>query len=163
MNNKKRLILGMGRHGKDTVAEIMRDNYGISFTSSSWACAGVLKPVLDIVNGIKSKEDHFNERHLYRELWMVLIGLYNSEDKAALAKRILKDTDTYVGLRSKVEYEECIRQGVFDEVFYVDASKRVDYVDPTAEVGYDKDTMLFIDNNGSLGDLENNVRRILND
>lgn len=159
--SKKRLILGMGRHGKDTVAEIMRDKYNISFTSSSWACAGVLKPVLDIVNGVKSKEDHFNERHSYRELWMALISLYNSEDKAALAKRILKDTDTYVGLRSQEEYDECMRQGVFDEVFYVDASTRISYIDPTAEVKYNKDTMIFIDNNGTLEDLESTIDGII--
>lgn len=154
--SKKILILGQGRHGKDTVAEILRDKYGVSFMSSSEACSEVLKPVLDVVNGEKSSQHHFSERHKHRMLWMKLISLYNSADKAALAKHILSKTDLYVGMRSNLEYNECIGQGLFDLVIYVDASKRVDYKDPTAEIEYDN-TMYLVSNNGSLYNLEEEV------
>lgn len=154
--SKRILILGQGRHGKDTVAEMLRDKYKVSFMSSSGACSEVLKPVLDEVNGEKSAEEHFNERHNHRMLWMKLISLYNSADKAALAKHILSKTDLYVGMRSKLEYSECISQGLFDLVIYVDATKRVDYKDPTAEIEYDN-TMYLINNNGSLHSLEEEV------
>lgn len=33
--NQKLLVIGYGRHGKDTVCEILRDQHGYSFTSSS--------------------------------------------------------------------------------------------------------------------------------
>ena len=154
--NKKILIIGSGRHGKDCVAEMLKDNHGVSFISSSYACAEVLKPVLDVINGVKSADDHFNERHEYRELWKQLICLYNSSDKAALAKYIVSKVDVYVGMRSMEEYKECLRQGLFYKVFYVDASERVQYVDPTAEIDYD-DTMIKIDNNGTLEELQKKV------
>ena len=32
-------IVGHGRHGKDTVAEILRDRFGFTFTASSWFMA----------------------------------------------------------------------------------------------------------------------------
>src|SRR6185369_672766 len=38
--HKPRIVLvGHGRHGKDTVAEMLRDEYGFSFCSSSLFCA----------------------------------------------------------------------------------------------------------------------------
>jgi hypothetical protein len=159
MGNKI-LILGQGRHGKDTVSEILRDKYSINFMSSSWACAEVLKPVLDIINGVKSEEDHFNERHSYRELWMRLISLYNSYDKTALTKHILSKTDVYVGMRSYSEFASCVSERLFDYILYVDASKRVDYRDPTAEIGYDPQLMIKIDNNGTLEELTNYVSEV---
>lgn len=155
--SKKILILGSGRHGKDSVAEILQEKYGISYMSSSYACAEVLKPVLDQINGVKSADEHFEERHNHRMLWKELICLYNHSDKAALAKYILSKTDMYVGMRSVLEYNECIRQGVFDIILYVDASRRVDYIDPTAEIGYDPNTMRYVDNNKDILHLENEV------
>ena len=155
--SKKILIIGQGRHGKDTVAEILRDKYGVSFMSSSEACSEVLKPVLDVVNGEKSAAEHFNERHSHRMLWMKLISLYNSADKAALAKYILSKTDVYVGMRSQLEYDECLRQKLFDVVWYVDASRRVDYVDPTSEIQFDPNVMRLVSNNEDMQALEDEV------
>lgn len=154
---KKILVLGQGRHGKDTVAEILRDRYKIDFMSSSQAAAEVLKPVLDLVNGVKSEEEHFNDRHNYRELWMRLISLYNSADKTALARHIISKTDVYVGMRSHLEYSACISKGMFDIILYVDASKRVEYRDPTSEVVFDPLRMYLVDNNGSMEDLARTV------
>ena len=37
--NKKLLVIGHGRHGKDTVCEILRDHYGYTFESSSQFCS----------------------------------------------------------------------------------------------------------------------------
>lgn len=33
------MVVGHGRHGKDTVAEILRDQFGATFVSSSWFMA----------------------------------------------------------------------------------------------------------------------------
>jgi hypothetical protein len=39
MGNHKLLVIGHGRHGKDTVCEFLRDDYGYSFESSSQFCS----------------------------------------------------------------------------------------------------------------------------
>ena len=36
---KKLLVIGHGRHGKDTVCEILRDEFGYTFESSSQFCS----------------------------------------------------------------------------------------------------------------------------
>ena len=50
MSKLKLLIIGHGRHGKDTVSEILHDNYGYSFESSSQFCSKLF-----IFNDLKDK------------------------------------------------------------------------------------------------------------
>ena len=59
-----------------------------------------------------------------RELWHDLIKAYNSKDKARLAKDIISKNDCYVGMRSKEEFDECVKQGLFTHYIWVDASER---------------------------------------
>lgn len=148
----KILILGHGRHGKDTVAELLQKHAGLNFTSSSWACAEVLKPVLDLANGERSVEEHYAERHQYRKLWQRLISLYNAADLSALTRLILSKCEVYVGMRSQREFDAS--HHLFDLILWVDASLRVEYVDPTMEIPFDAERMHRIDNNGSLAELE---------
>jgi translation elongation factor EF-1alpha len=39
MSKFKLLVIGHGRHGKDTVCEMLRDDYGYTFESSSKFCS----------------------------------------------------------------------------------------------------------------------------
>ena len=39
MSKLKLLVIGHGRHGKDTVCEMLRDSYGYTFESSSKFCS----------------------------------------------------------------------------------------------------------------------------
>lgn len=153
----KILILGHGRHGKDTFAELMSKHAGLTFISSSYACAEVLKPVLDLVgqDGPISPEEHYARRHKDRELWKRLICLYNAADPSALARLIVSKCDMYVGMRSAREYEAS--KHLFDHIYWVDASGRVDYKDPTIEIEFDETCMTLVDNNGALSDLEKKV------
>lgn len=150
--NPKILIIGHGRHGKDTAADILNRKYDYSFTSSSLACAEILKPVLDIVNGTKTADDHFAERHQNRELWKELISIYTASDPAALAKAIVAKTDIYVGMRAQREFEAS--EHLFETIFYVDAWPRVTYTDPTFEIAFDSSRMVLIDNSGDMDYLE---------
>lgn len=147
----KILVLGHGRHGKDTAAEYLRDHHGLSFRSSSEACAEVLKPVLDLADGEQTAAQHFKNRHKRRELWKRLISLYNSADPAALAKLITSQCDMYVGMRSQREYDAS--QHLFDLVLWIDASERVQYVDPTMEIEFDPTIMQRVDNSGHLSEM----------
>jgi hypothetical protein len=117
--NKKILILGHGRHGKDALAEIIRDKYGFTFVSSSrWANGSAVYPELKEKYGYKTLEECFNDRHNHREEWRELITKYNSPDKSRLTREIIKENDIYVGMRCNIEYETI--KHLFDLVLWVE-------------------------------------------
>ena len=121
----KILICGYAQHGKDTVAEYLRDRHGISFESSSYMAMDIfLYDILQPLFGYKSKEECFEDRKNNRTLWKLLIQAYNSKNKARLAKEILAKNDCYVGMRAKEELDECIKQGLFTHYIWVDAQDR---------------------------------------
>lgn len=147
------LILGHGRHGKDTVAEILRAEHGFSFISSSYYLAEkVVQPELDR-RGITYPDLKacYDDRGNHRELWRDIIAEFNREDGARLAKMILAECDCYVGMRTPREYTAS--RHLFDAVVWVDASSRIAAFDPTMQIVFDPATMLLIDNNGGLDDL----------
>lgn len=149
------LILGHGRSGKDSVAEIIRDLYGLSFLSSSRAtCSEVVYPAIKFKYGYESPEDCYNDRHNHREEWFYLISRYNTPDKSSLAKLILSRCDVYVGLRCPVEFEAS--RHLFDHILWVDASARMPK-EPSMRIEFDPDTMILINNNGSECDLEDEI------
>lgn len=121
----KLLILGYGRHGKDTVAEFLRDDYGFKFTSSSlfvaqevmWDSWGVAK--------YPTFEAMFEDRSNHRVLWMEMISAYNTPDKTKTATTMLeRGFDLYVGMRRLDELQACQAAGIFDAIIWVDASDR---------------------------------------
>ena len=149
---KKVLILGHGRHGKDTLAEYLEKYFGIPFISSSFGAAEAIFAGLQYFTDFKYEyvEDAFEDRHNYRPLWKQLITEYNADDKARLCKEILSKSDCYVGMRCKEEYEAS--KHLFDLVIWVDASERIGYIDPTMGIEFD-DSMFHVDNNGDEANL----------
>ena len=119
----KLLIIGHARHGKDTVGEILADEYGYRFTSSShfcgvetiwpnWGCA--VYPDFDAM---------FADRVNHRKLWGDMISAYNTPDKTKTAATMIeRGYDLYVGMRRRDELEACRAAGVFDYVLWVDRS-----------------------------------------
>lgn len=118
--NPKILVLGFARHGKDTVSEMLRDNHGLSFTSSSAFCAEhVILPALSPVYGYTCAEDCIDDKEGHRAEWYQLIQDYNTPDKTRLAREIFARHDVYCGLRSAVEFLACKDSGIFDVVLWV--------------------------------------------
>jgi nucleoside 2-deoxyribosyltransferase len=155
----KLLVLGAGRHGKDTLAEVMERKGGYTFTSSSEAAnSTVIYPVLCQSHRYQSEKECFEDRHNHRKLWYNLICLYNKEDKARLAREILQNVDIYVGMRSSEELEAS--RPLFDLVLWVDAEKRITEKDPTLMIERNQ-ADLCIDNNGTLDEFINRTRRLL--
>lgn len=159
--SKKYLIIGHGAHGKDSFAEILCEITGLRFESSSKAALDAIFPSLNAIgdcfnkNELKSKKDAFSSRWRYRDLWKELITLYNTPDKSALCRKILESSDVYVGMRCDKEYQAS--KHLFDKVFWVDASERLD-LEPSMKINYDP-SMFFIDNNGDIYDLKAEARR----
>lgn len=113
MKNKKILILGHARHGKDTVAQMISDETGLKFESSSMAAAKIfIYDYLKDKYGYNSFKDCYEDRINHRKEWHDLICDYNKNDRAGLARDVLSINDMYVGMRSNVELEES--QGLFD-------------------------------------------------
>ena len=152
---KKLLIVGHGRHGKDTVCEILRDKHGYSFESSSAFCSKLfIYDMLKKKYNYTSEEECYNDRHNHRAEWYNAICDYNYPDAAKLGREIFKAHDIYCGFRNKREFFAMKNTGVFDYAIWVD---RGDHLPPES-----KDSMSIepwmadyhIDNNGTVDDLE---------
>ena len=67
MNRSKKLkllIIGNGRHGKDTMAEILQRDHGIKFKASSMAASEIfINDALKEKYGYATAEECFNDRH----------------------------------------------------------------------------------------------------
>lgn len=135
MENKtpKILVIGAARWGKDTFAEILNQEFGYTFESSSQAAANIfLYDLLKDKYNYQTPEECFEDRVNHRQEWYEAICEYNKDDRAKLAKGILKRSDCYVGMRDWEEIDECKRQGLFDIIIWVDASERLPHEDASS-------------------------------
>jgi hypothetical protein len=156
--NKQILIIGNARHGKDTVAEMIQQQYGLSFESSSVAAAKIfLFDTLKERYGYTSFIECFEDRVNHRQEWHDEICKYNEYDKARLAKDILKTSDMYVGMRSNVECEECLRQGVFDLVIGVYDPRKPLEPETSFDINLWEKSDIIIPNAGTLEDLSRRI------
>ena len=158
--NLKICVIGNCRHGKDTLAELLNEQIGLTFKSSSQACSDIfIYDKLKEKYGYKTSEECFNDRVNHRDEWYDLICDYNKDDKARLAKQILQVNNCYVGMRDPHEISECLKQGVFDLVIWVDASKRLPK-EPSSSFNIDINCAdIIIDNNGSFDEFKEKVFR----
>lgn len=175
--NKKLLIIGPARHGKDTVAELIcQHRPWYNFESSSAFAQKIIQPALlasvykddaAITSAFDRLEDAiFQDRVNHRQAWKEFISLVNYFDKAALARAIMKENDIYVGMRSQQEFDACMDAGIFDYVIHVDAGDRIKQPDPTFTIhSWDKvteATVYSVDNNGTEAQLKSAVYKLIN-
>jgi hypothetical protein len=158
----KLLVIGHGRHGKDTVCEILRDSYGYSFESSSQFCSRKF-----IFDNLKDKYNYasekacYNDRHNHRAEWYDAICNYNVPDASRLGREIFKEHDIYCGLRNKREFHAMRNTGVFDHAIWVDRS---DCLPEEAKTSMSVEQWMAdftVDNNGSLEELKFNVDQLI--
>ena len=160
-NNIRLLIIGAARWGKDSLAEILFENFGLKYISSSQACADIfIYNELKDKYGYKTPEECFNDRVNHRQEWYEMICDYNKDDKARLAKEILKYNNTYVGMRDSSEIKECLKQGLFDLVIWVDASKRLPREDTSSFNITEADADIIIENNSTFEEFKEKVLRL---
>lgn len=159
---KKLLVIGHGRHGKDTVCEILRDKYGYSFESSSQFCSRLfIYDMLKDKYGYETEEQCYADRHNHRQEWYEAICDYNVPDAATLGRAMFAEYDIYCGLRNKREFFAMQNTGVFDYAIWVDRS---DHLPPESKKSMSLEHWMAdftIDNNGSLADLEFNVEQLM--
>ena len=166
MRNKKDIklcIIGSMRMGKDSMAEILRDEFGMTFESSSQSAADIfLYDLLKEKYGYETSEECFEDRHNHRQEWYEAICEYNKDDKARLANGIVERTGCYVGMRDREEIKECIKQGLFDLIVWVDASDRLPE-EPATSFNIDRSCAdVIIENNGTYKEFYEKVLRFGN-
>jgi hypothetical protein len=156
----KLLIIGHMRHGKDSLAELLEEQIGLKFLSSSLAASNIfLYDALKEKYGYTTPEECFEDRMNRRPEWYQLICDYNKDDRAKLAKGILEHSDCYVGMRDRDEIQECIKQGLFDLIVWVDASERLP-LEPKESFNIDKSCAdVIIENNGTFEEFKEKVKR----
>ena len=162
MRKKKLLVIGHGRHGKDTVCEILRDKYNYTFESSSKFCSKLfIYDNLKDKYGYTNEEECYADRHSHRAEWYNAICDYNVPDAATLGREMFDAYDIYCGLRNKREFFAMQNTGVFDYCIWVDRSK---YLMPESKDSMSLEQWMAdftIDNNGTLDDLWFNIRQLM--
>lgn len=157
----KVLVVGNARHGKDTVCEILRDEFGLTFISSSLFCAEIVcRPYMKEVFGkeYETIEACFEDRVNYRAGWYTAIQDFNRPDKARLAKMMLEKCQVYSGMRDWRELNACKNERVFDVIVWVDRSMVLPPEDAGSMTIKQWMSDFTIDNNGTLEDLRRNVQ-----
>lgn len=158
----KLLIIGHGRHGKDTVSEIISSTYNYKFENSSRFCSKLF-----IYDKFKNKYNYknevecFNDRHNRRQEWYDAISEYNTPDAARLGKEIFKKNNIYCGLRKKNEFEAMVNDKVFDYSIWVDRTQHLPKEDITSMTLNESMADFIVDNNGSLEDLKYNTINLM--
>jgi hypothetical protein len=143
------LILGHGRHGKDTVAEYLCDRTGLTFRSSSLFLAEkIVMPEL-AKRGIcyPTVGECYDDRGNHRDAWFEIIAKSNEADLTKLARGILREANCYVGMRSLREFDAT--RGLFDHILWVDATGRGIPEDSTMGIEFETG-MVRIDNGFTL-------------
>jgi hypothetical protein len=154
----KLMILGYARHGKDTVAEILR-SVGLKFASSSFAAAEKVMVPFFAAKGITyaSLDECYADRVNHRQDWYEQIKAYNTPDSARLAREIYAENDVYVGIRNVVEFEAARDQHLFDYSIWVDRSDHVAREPVTSNTMLPSMADCVLDNNGTLEELKINT------
>ena len=154
----KLLIIGHGRHGKDTVAAMLNEEFGLTHLASSEASSTIF--VFDVLRekyGYTTVDECFNDRANHRAEWYDLICDYNKNDQARLAKEIVSRANIYVGMRSSIELDECIKQGVFDVIIgVIDPRKPFEDL-ASMSIDVEKYSNVLILNDGTLEELRTKV------
>lgn len=159
------MVVGHGRHGKDTAAEILRDNFGASFVSSSWFMAErVVFPYFNETQPgrYSSAQECYDDRANERATWFNLIAASNAADLTTLGRAIFKEYDLYVGNRNAREFHALRNAGVFDIAIWIDACERLEYREPRTSLTIEPWMCDYVvDNNGTLADLKRGIAELM--
>ena len=158
----KLMILGYARHGKDTVANILSETYGLTKEDSSqFAGKQVMLPYF-ASKGIvyPNWEACYADRVNHRQEWFEQIKAYNTPDEARLAREIYAVSDIYVGIRRKEEFEAVKKEKLFDYSVWVDRSKLLPPEPTTSNTMTKEMADYVIDNNGTLEQLVTRTRSL---
>lgn len=157
----KLLVVGHGRHGKDTVCEML-ETYGYTFQSSSKFCSELF--IFDELKdkyGYADEEECYADRHNHRTEWYNMIHDYCRDDLARLGRNLFAEHDIYCGLRNKREFFAMKNEELFDYAIWVDRTDHC-HLEPGSSMSIEQWMCDYtIDNNGDLDRLKFNVNILM--
>lgn len=154
--NKRLMIIGHGRHGKDTVAACL-EAFGHQYVSSSryvgehcvWPSWGK--------DRYFSMEDCYEDRLMCRKTWKQLIRAYNTPD---LTRTITEMFDAgmtmYVGMRDKDEFEAARNKYPDMQILWVYNPRIPEETTECFDIERPRDAIVVL-NDGGLRDLTHRV------
>ena len=157
----KLLVVGHGRHGKDTVCEML-EAYGYTFQSSSKFCSELF--IFDDLKdkyGYANEEECYADRHNHRTEWYNMIHDYCKDDLARLGRNLFAKNKIYCGLRNKREFFAMQNEEIFDYAIWVDRCDHLPTEDPGSMTIEQWMCDYTIDNNGDLKRLRRNVDTLI--
>ena len=154
----KLMVCGYGRHGKDSVCEMMEPWKFVS--SSMFVAEAAVYPWLKTMYNYESLEQCYADRHNHRAEWHRLISAYNNKDLPRLARELYEEYDIYCGLRCALEFAAAQDEGLFVLSIWVDASERLPPEDTNSCTITKRMCDIVIENNETLEQLEKKVNRL---
>ena len=163
MSKLKLIIIGLGRHGKDTASEFLRDEMNYNFCSSSWFVAEkAVYPLLKRKYNYSTLQECYDDRHEHRADWFNIICEYNNPNPAKLGTELFKEHDIYCGLRNVAEFEAMKKNGVFDYCIWVDAFDRLGQTEDKSSITLSKsDADFVVYNNDSLESFKEEILSLI--
>lgn len=178
--NLNLMIVGYARHGKDTVADMLKDHYGFHFVSSSYFMAErVILPKMleawDIFNDEErgrnrsqpvwppyaDLDECYADRVNHRQYWYDTIAAANEEDPSYLSREIFSEYDLYVGNRNRREFNAAKCAGLFDFSVWIDRSEHEGLEDKSSNTLEPWMTDYTLDNNGTPEQTLRNVHSLM--
>lgn len=167
----KLLIVGHKQHGKDTVAVGLAKLLGVTYESSSEIVInrGLFDDFID-EEYADAIADHdmdyarklfYQHRDMYRTFMFRKIQEFNTPDKTALARLILRDHDIYCGMRCRRELLACKEVGLFDCIIFVDAQGRKEFESSSSMTVKPTDADIILGNSGSKADLSDKLESLV--
>ena len=105
-------------------------------------------------------EECYADRVNHRQAWHEQIKVYNTPDKARLAREIYSVADIYVGIRCQHELEAIRKEGLYDYSIWVDRSKHLPREASTSNTVTKEMANYVIDNNGTVERLQVQARSL---
>lgn len=160
-HNKKFVIFGHKRHGKDTVCEYLEKRFGLTFISSSeYACDKFLFDELKDQFNYTNKEECFADRYNHRKIWYECIKAYNTPNLSRLGRELFSQYDIYCGIRDLEEFNVLVYEGLVDLSIFIDASERKELESSESMKLSKRDADIIIENNGDLSELYIKIDRL---
>jgi len=158
----KWMVCGNARHGKDTVSLYLTVVYGLQYESSSlFVCRRFIFDRLAPLYGYATVEECYADRGNHRKEWFDLIVEYNGEHLDRVSREIFEEHDIYCGLRNIDELNASKANKTHDFEIWVDASKRKSLEPATSLTITADDCSHYVDNNGTLIELFENVDTLM--
>lgn len=160
----KIMVLGHKDHGKTTVAELLRNHFGFSFTDTTNKVLHITKKYLKDTGGTDDDVALFDlkyatDKDSVREVMKKALREYTKDDPARLIRDQFISCDIYAGCRSQTEFDAA--KDLIDLTLWVKDDRKLEN-DSTMDIQF-TEGMIELNNSGSIMQLERNIKGVLHE